>query len=318
MTISVKQRKRQEPNCYIYYNDWSGEIISVGNSLRNDCPAPYIISRNENALRILNGELNDLNFLVGIDDEGEERLIKKTEYLRIRKKEEALYLLSKKKKTNWDLRIRLFLKNRKIVIETNKHRIKRLVVQNIKRQIKLNEENKFEFYLIRKNRPDYLLETLEINANELIRNNKMVFNASEGLLFRDISILTQRQFENYYFEILDDEYIEDNSQSTQNTHVWKFVERNRNPHLQITQKQDIITIESLVDSERLDRIGIQELPMPLHIVDGSPDHYIDSLFIDMSRLRVGQVERFKVDFDIEKVDLMFLHPSLRINKRKES
>jgi len=285
--------------------------------LRNDCPAPYIISKNENAYRIINGDISDQKFLIGIDDIGSERLIKKTEYLRLKQKENALYLLPKKKKTDWDLRARLFLKNHKLVFEINKKRIKRLVAQSIKRQIKLNSQVDLEFYLTRKNYPDYLLDTIQIDADELIKKGQMVFEADSGIVFDDISILTQRQFKNYYFEVLDDEFIDDHPLDNANAHIWRFAGGFRKPHIQITQKNDIVTIKSLVDSVKLDQVGIHELNMNFYVVGESPDHYIDHFGVDMSRLRVGQSEKFQVNFDIEEVDLMYLHPSLRINKRKE-
>lgn len=318
MTISVKRREKKKPKCYVYYNDWTGEIISVGKSLRDDCLAPYIITQNENAFRIINGEINDQNFLIGIDDTGSERLVKKTEYLRLRERENALYLIPKKKKKDWDLRVRLYLKNHKLVFEINRKKMKRLVSQKLRNQIKLNHKIDLDFYLIRQNCPDYLLDSIEIDTGELIKEGVKVFDADESLLFDDISVMTLRQFKNYYFEILDEEFHYDQIVFSDDvTHIWKFVGGRKNPHLQITQKGKILTIESLVDSEKLDKIGIHEMHMWLYVVGESPDHFIDDFTVDMSKLRIGKIEKYEVDFDIDDVEIMYSHPTLRINKRKE-
>lgn len=320
MTITVKKRNKKPRNVYVYYNDWTGEIISVGNSLRLDCPAPYIETQEDSAFRILKGEINEQNFVISSDRFGKEKLMRKNEFLQLRRREDSLFLLPEYRLKEWDIRAKLFVKNGKLVFEANRNKIRKLVAHSIHREIKLNVRAVFDFYLIRKDRPDYLLETFQVDAQSLINHGRAVVDVNHMLAhtrLENISILTRRHFENYYFELVEETYVDvTDPEKRERPLFWKRADNEPNAHLRFVQQNDIVTVESLVGAEQLDDVGINQLGLSFFVIKGDPDHYLGTFEIDMSRIRMGQQEKFQVDFDIDEIDLLYQNQALKVNKRK--
>lgn len=322
MTITAKRRQKRNPKFFIYYNDWTGEIISIGHSLRKDCPAPYIESNDINAAGILSGDLNEQNFIVSSDRFNEQKLIRKNDFLQLRKQEDSLFLLPRQKLQDWDVRAKLYLRNYKLVFEINQKKLKKFVSHSVDREIKLNARALFEFYVIRRDRPDFLIEAFQIDAGSLIKYGAVCVDMDYVLSkvgLDDISILTRRYFENYYLEVLNDFYIEtDQLEQTRNDNYWGHANNSGEGHISFTQHGNIVSVRSLVLAEQLDSIGIQDREMPFFIVTDSPDHYIGTFDVDMSRIRVGRTMKFEVDFDLEDVNIIHRNPSVKVIKRKES
>lgn len=320
MTITAKRRKQRKLDCYIYYNDWTGEIISVGTSPRNDSLAPYIVTEDSNAYKILAGEINDQNFVISSDRYGKEQLVRKSQYLELRKKEDVLFLLPEAVVDEWDIRVRLYIKNKRLVVQANQNKIKKLVAHNIKNNIKLKAQAMFEFYLVRRDNPDYLVETIKVDAESLINYGRVVVDIRHVLTqvaLDDISILTRRYFETYYFETINDIYVDTSEEDkSEHTFIWRQQDKPGPAHIRFTQTGDIVKVSSLVKSEQLDDIGINQMMMSFFVIDGSPDRYLGEFAVDMSRVRMGQHEKFEVDFDLEEVDLLYQNSRLKIDKRK--
>lgn len=317
MTITVKTRKRKQANYYIYYNDWTGEILSVGQSIRNDSVLPYIVVQDENAGYIISGEKNVNDFIV--DPSTQDRLIVKNDYYHLREKENSLFLIPKNKAGEWDIRVRLFKKNHKLLFEINRARIKRIVSKNIGREIKVTGGKTLDFYITRKDRVDYLLETASVDVGELINQGYFLLDmeyVSSYAAYDEISLLTQKQFEFYTFDIVDQEYHENDHQIDAKPHIWNVANGGEDSHLRLSQADSIITVESLVKADRFDNLGIAHKIVPLYIVGESPDNYLDRIDVDLSEIRLGRPEKFRVDFDLSQVNIMCQNMSLRIDKRK--
>jgi hypothetical protein len=138
MTITVSPRQRSKPKYFVYYNDWTGEIISVGTEPRADTPAPFLETVDDAAGQIVRGEVNGQNYIISSDRFLEQRLIHKNEFLQLRRQEDELFLLPAAATDGWNIRARLFTKNKRLVIEANKDMLGRLVAHSLNRQIKLD------------------------------------------------------------------------------------------------------------------------------------------------------------------------------------
>jgi hypothetical protein len=134
----------------------------------------------------------------------------------------------------------------------------------------------------------------------------------------DVSILTRRYFESYYFQILDDVYVDtaDQERQSQQGIVWQRAQTDSDAHLLFEQDGKYVSVTSLVTAEQLNDVGLHSLKMDFFVVGTTPDHYMGTFEVDVSRLRMGQQEKYEVDFDIEQIQLMYRNPLLRINKRK--
>ena len=309
MTITATPRQKSKPNYFVYYNDWTGEIVSVGTSLRSDSPATYLQTDNVIAYNIMRGLASEQDYIVvdGADDQ--KTLVGKSEFLHLRNQEDQLFLLPRIATQRWDIRIRLFTKNNKLIIDANQNNISKLVSHNARSRIKLDAKTAFEFYLIRENNPDHLIEVISVDAEELINNAYMsldISHLSRYASMTDLAFMTRRYFENY-----------DTDESRENATTWQVVQPLPGSHIELVQQGKYITVNSLVSADQLfDDAGLWKTQLEFFVVGDTPDHYMGSFSIDISRLRIGQLEKYQVDFDIDQIDLIYTNPKLRVSKRK--
>jgi hypothetical protein len=166
-----------------------------------------------------------------------------------------------------------------------------------------------------------LIEVIEVDAEDLINHGHLAIDVSHILAqigLNDVSILTRRYFENYYFQIVDDAYVDTTEQqrNAQRGVSWQRAQTDSDAHLLFSQDGKYVTVSSLVSAEQLNDIGLHSLKMDFFVVGPTPDHFMGTFEVDVSRLRMGQIEQYEVDFDIEQIQLMYRNPLLRINKRK--
>jgi hypothetical protein len=319
MNIIVNQRQKAKPNYFVYYNDWTGEILSVGTAIRSGSPATYLETDNPIASDILKGLASNQNYIVCDGLNSQKELVGKSEFLRLSSKENQLFLLPPRANKQWDIRIRLFTANNKLVIEANQTSISKLVSLNAKKQIKLGTKTDFEFYVVRNNEPDYLIDIVKADAEGLINDGCVCIDA--GHLIRhagalDLAILTRRYFENYYFEVVDEMFVEPIT-ATEKSSAWGIAGHLDSSHIELVQQGKYLAVYSKVSADQLfDQAGLWQPTLNFFVVDETPDHYIDMFSVNVSRLRTGQPERYQIDFDIDQVELIYANPRLRVSKRK--
>ena len=319
MNIIVNQRQKSKPNYFVYYNDWTGEILSVGTAIRSDSPATYLETDSPIASDILKGVASDRNFIVCEQPDNQKQLVGKSEFLHFRKQEDQLSLLPRRANKHWDIRVRLFTVNSKLVIEANQNNISKLVSHNAKNQIKLDTKTAFEFYLVRDNDPDYLIDVVIADAEELINNVYICMDAAHLTRHsstNDLAVLTRRYFENYYFEVVDEKFVEPATRIEKKS-VWNIVKPLDDCHIELVQHGKYLTAYSRVSADQLfDQAGLWQPQLDFFVVGESPDHYLGGFSIDVSRLRIGQPEQYQIDFDIDQIDLIYANPRLQVSKRK--
>ena len=54
-SVELIKKPTAERKFYVYYNEWTGEILSVGTTERRDERAPHIVTYSEDAGRMLKG-----------------------------------------------------------------------------------------------------------------------------------------------------------------------------------------------------------------------------------------------------------------------
>jgi len=320
MTITAKPRKRSKSKYYVYYNDWTGEILSVGNYLRTDTPAKCILTEDLAAGNIVSGIASDQDYIVGFDSDNKQKLIRKSDILRLRKQEEALFLLPEQSLNSWDIRVRLYKKNAQLVIEINSDMVSKLVAYEHQRIILTNRAY-INFYLIRRNDPDYLIKTISVDAEDLINYGKISFDINDIITsanMDDISILTRRYFKNYYFELFNDQFVNTDVKIPSNSihQLWQNADNNQNAHIVFTQKGTQVEVESLVSAEQLTDVGMNHTRIPFYLVGEQPDDYLQKVNINIAKIRMGQKENFTTDYDIMNATILFQNSKLKIKKRK--
>jgi len=319
MTIIAKPRHRLKTEYYVYFDDWTGEILSVGMSNRDDTPAPYIITNDIAAHKIVTGIESDAAYIVSSKSSHEQKLIHRDDYFSLLQQEENLFLVPESKPLEWDIGISLYTKNSQLVITANHKIIDKLVSYNHQIVEKDNQVH-LKLYLIQKNNPDNMIKTVSVKLSELVNNGKVVVDISDVIAsvdIYDISILTRRYFENYYFETVSEHFIHTDNTKTNKANYWQLVSSDGDAHMSLTQYGNTIEVKNDVSADQLSSIGMNSKYMSFYLVDDTPDQYIAKMAVDISKLRMGNIQRFNVDFDIMDVNIMYHHSRLKVKKRKQ-
>jgi hypothetical protein len=317
MNVSVNARQKVRQRYHVYYNDWTGEIISIGHSVQKNSLAPFFVTDDNNAMRIVNGKDSDTHYIVNTETKTP-ALILKSEVLQMRKQENNLFLLPSIVLSEWDIRVKLYKENNRLVVEANQAMIGRLLAYHMRQKIQVTNNQEFKFYIIKNDEPDHLIKTVAIDAGELINNNFIEINVSDIInhtSLDNLSVMTRRNFKDYYFEVVDTAFkapVKDASQHK--TNKIQTVLNDDDTHIEIVQSGNRLEIISKVVAKELNAIATQTIKV--FVTSPAIDHYIDSFDIDISRIRMGQSQKFTVGFDIMDVTLIYDMPSLKISKRK--
>jgi hypothetical protein len=321
MTITLQSRQRSSnKSCYIYYNDWTGEILSVGHSVRPESPAPYFQCEDLAAQEIIDGTKSDKNYIVNIDVEVGAHLAKKSKYLQLTQKEQVLYLLPEKVLPVWDIRATIYKTNATLLIEINHDMVSRLVAEHRRHEASMNDDVVFKFYVIRKHMPDCLLKVIDVDVKLLIEQGHVTASLSDLNQFaglNDVAIMTCRQFEHYCLSVTDNKYVDNDIATVLRTKdkKWQVVQADIESHIELIQTGNQIEIKSIVDTEQLTATGLHQRQLVFYIVGDTPDKYHDYLTINVSELRMGKTMKFIIDFDIMDMNIIYHNRLLKVNKR---
>jgi hypothetical protein len=317
----VVPRIKEEPKYFIYYNNWTGEILSVRLSEDLFSQVPFIVTQDDAARKIIQNQAGEHDYLVG-DIEGQDVLLHKSEFLNLRKKENALFILPNIIKKKWDIRARLYTTNMKLVIELNRDTLSRLTAQEKRRTHRVKGNHQFEFYIIKRNAPDFLFSSVAFDVNELIENRLVILDLTDikkRIDTNNISVMTKRLFENYYFEIIDDKYVSVGFSKVSNSPFKiQALDDTDDGHICITQEADIITIKPLISAYQFDGLNIRASEITCYVVDDTPDALKGEFKLDIAKLRVGKSQSFKVNFDIKDVNILYRQPLLKLKREIEN
>lgn len=319
--ITPTTRQKSKPEYYIYYDEWSGEIISVGHSLVDDTPdILYIISNDDSASKILNGSVNDRDYRVALNDDDEYVLMEKDSTLRLRKREEELFEIPNYKLEIWDIRIKIYAVNDIMTVEINQNSLRRLASYKMRHDIIVGSSEKLNIYVTKQNQPDFLISTLRLDPKKLLTSGMLVFDISNLKQYANhekMGLLTRRQFKNYYFEVLNEKFISSTLQKTTypNSRMNKAIKTTES-HLDIVQFKNEIIITNKITEDQFDDIGLYQPTIPIYIIGDTPDQFYTKYDINLAQLRLGYIERFPFDYDLNDVDIVYHNPKLIISKRK--
>jgi hypothetical protein len=272
------------------------------------------------AHQIINGTKSDKNYIVTVGINDDAQLVKKSKYLQVSQKEKTLYLLPEKVLPSWDIRATIYKTNSTLLIEINNTMVSRLVTEHMRREVSMQDDVVFKFYIIRKNMPDCLLKVIDVDVHELINHGHVTVPLADINQFAgldDIAIMTCRLFEHYYFVVTDNKYLgNDSAPALQVTDKkWQFVQTDTESHIEFNQTGDKIEIKSIVDATQLTVAGLHQRHLTFYIVGDTPDEYYDHITVNVNDLRMGKTTKFIIDFDIMDMNIIYRNQLLKVNKR---
>lgn len=190
------------PKYYVYYDEWSGEIINVTNKYKV-AKTPHLLTEDNTAAEILLGHLNPKKYMVNATSTGM-FIISKSEAVRIKRHEDVLSKIPEVPlSVDKEINIIRYTESMKLEINISSDTLYRMTGKRFNKKFSksqnTNKSNMY-FYITEKNNPLRLIHTIEIDPIDLINNGYMLYDLSEyanviGL--HDIDVLTRRVFKSY-------------------------------------------------------------------------------------------------------------------------
>ena len=188
----------------VYFEDDTGDIITVTNKKKDFLKHSFIETYDTNAKQMLMGEVDPKKFAV-VDINQVLTLVEKSAVLRIKEAERRLSIIPLSPKKKADINIILYVNSWKMEVNFNPDTLYRMTGVRYFKNVSLNPEKDGRYdnivlYLIKNNDPNYLVKTITIDPAELIEEGYIVFDMSPLRRYAglgEISILTKKIFSSY-------------------------------------------------------------------------------------------------------------------------
>jgi hypothetical protein len=191
----------------VYFDEWSGEINAISNKVREQLHDPYLKTTDPVVMDLMKGVKNTKKYVVADLVDGF-KLVEKKNYLRIKQAENYLSKLPKiKSAVNKDLNVVLYLSDYKVEVNVSTDLIYQLTGKVNSSEVKIQRDNAYEkivLYIVEKNNPIRLIETIEIDPVDLIQQGYILYdfsNLRNTIALADIDVLTRRIFKSYGLKI---------------------------------------------------------------------------------------------------------------------
>lgn len=306
---------------FVHYDKWTGAIKSIGRSKNKNSTYPFIIDESDNSDMILKGLLNEKEFSVTFDDNDNLRMMKKNEIIRITRNSDELIQIPRSDMKDWDIRLKLYTKNHKLVIEINPSSISRLTRFTHRKKVMVDENATMDFYVIKHNNPDYLVESFSIDPHDLISNGSVSLDllpVFKYVGFDEIGFLTCRIFKQYSFFVTNDTLLHV-SRGMQKKKTGRIVAADNNKkssHVQIIQTPNGLAATTNTSSDELIELGLTEDTSLIHIIGSTPDHYMGSVILDNNELRTTGYSLLHGDSSILSGTLIHSKPRLIVSDER--
>jgi hypothetical protein len=311
----VKPEDINLPSYYVFYNEWNGEIINVMRRLPDDNINAYIETNDITAKKILKGDVNERSYIIAFDNDENLRIIPRDDKLRLRSSEKTLHQLTRTYNSQWDIRVKIYTKNSKLLIEINPDSISKLTKMTFKKELMISKESDLDLYLTKHNKPDFFIEKIEIDPVELLDKGNIHFDISavdQHINITDLGLLTRRCFKNYHIEFIQDSLnvIQNSLIKNRSYVVERAFKSFPHAHLSLRNTEKGITITPNVSVTDLEDVGLLEKKLKLHFVGKAMDEFYGTIEVDVEQLK--KTGTFLMPIQAEFKDLNLLHNKHRL------
>jgi hypothetical protein len=202
-TLKLAIKEKPVPKFYVYYDEWTGEILDITSRPLSNSKHPHIVTEDGTAKSLMLGHVNPNKYIIADLTSGM-TLIPKNDAIRIKKAEDVLSLIPEIGQTvSVDVNLIFYINDYLLEINLSQDLIFKMTGNRFRK--KFNTENnvnqsKFEFYLIAENNPLYLMEIIEVDPIVLFNNGYIMVDLSHlktKIGMRELQVLTKRIFRDY-------------------------------------------------------------------------------------------------------------------------
>jgi hypothetical protein len=206
-SLTQQSKEPRQRNFYVYFDEWTGDIDTISNRLRDGMKNPYLETADPVVKEIMLGIKNIKKYVVAELVDGYQ-LVERENYLRLKQAENHLSKIGTiKANLNAEINIVFYLVDYKMEVNLSPDLIYKLTGKVNNSQIKIQRDGEYDkivLYLIEKNNPLNLIETIEIDPIELLENGYKLYdlaNLRSTLPLGKVDILTRRIFKSYGLKI---------------------------------------------------------------------------------------------------------------------
>ena len=190
------------PRYYVYYDEWTGEIINITNKYKAS-QNPHLVTEDNTAAELLLGHLNPKKFIVNETPSGI-FLMPKQHQLRLKQEEDQLSKVGEVSLTvDREINIIKYTNSWKLEVNISSDAVYKMTGRRNNKQFSKKENvnnSTIYFYITEKNNPLRLIKTIKIDPIDLLNKGYVLFDLKDlqnviGL--NNIDILTRRVFKSY-------------------------------------------------------------------------------------------------------------------------
>lgn len=291
-----------KPTWWIKYQVGSGKILGLSSSVITSGNKQHAITITHNELcrKLIKGSVALKACSIVWDVEHEIWDIDfKQDILSITQiNSNVLYQIKETPATKSDVLIRVYKKENIVEVAVNINHIKKSMNLTAINEIANKENTLLNLYFTKKNDPDYLIQSVEVDPLLLFRRKALQFNLP--LDWDDVSLFTKQIFKNYSLEIFE-RYIPTMSVENKRTLLQHSSTRDRDAHLLITSSDKTINIHSNIDAKQsylLDTHKFTDSILQFLVCDESIDNFVGAFEVPAYNLINEDDIIIDVDFDM--------------------
>ena len=301
---NTESNTQYKPTWWIKYHADNGKILGLSSSIITSKNKKHSITTTQNALcrKLIKGTVALKSCSVVWDVENEIWDIDlKTDVLSINHvNSNFLFNIKEKPATDADVFIRVYKNEHIVEVSVNIENIKKSMNLTAINEIANKENTLLNLYFTKKNDPDYLMQSIEVDPLLLFRRKSAQFRLL--LDWDDISLFTRQIFKNYSLEIFE-RYIPTRLDENKYTLLQYAITSDRDAHLHISTNSNTINIHSNIDKNQEYLLDIKthrviDSTLQFLVCDGEIDNFVGAFEIPAHDIINEDDISIDVDFNI--------------------
>lgn len=306
MTLETTDTQSQNKSYWISFNKKSGRIIGVTkNKPQLKIENEAIVSDNNILLDIMKGSVNINDYKVKWNFLSEEYDIdKKSETIELQPIANKLEQIQVSKNSLYDISFIFYKKDKKALVSANISRIKRQANISQINSIVENDFSLLNLYVCKKNDPDSLIGTFEIDSFQLLKRKSLVFDLPDFIFEYDdpenLSYFTIPLFEKYAIDFEDDFVVTPDIEGGN-----KFVNYNKldiHSQINIYSVNDMLQFETNFHQKDYGIFGGMNT-FTILVCNGTPDKLLGEITLNVSDLIENNIVQIQPNFKITDIPI---------------
>lgn len=304
---------------FVYYNEWSGEISAIVTDIVEGSRDLYLqVDSNEYPAvkEIIGGTKSIAEYMVAYDTDDTLKLLTKSQVFRFARKADELQQLTIStnpvKLEDNDIKITAYPRSKTLILEVNDKLLQR-IRNPLGRQVTVTDAGTIDLYLCQKQDPDFLVDTIKFDLNELIKYKEVVIEGFD-IPLKDYLILTSNQFKNIALAVSRENFIPSRYYDGVVSRI-NQVEHSYDPGhivLRVAGDDRLEVTNRMHDRQDL---KVYDKQFRLYICNDDPDEYEGMIELEWDKIPLNKPKMFKVPINLEDKTILYSGNRMKVTLR---